>query len=121
MMKRLLIISLSLMTAALLIAVCVLSASAAVYLRGDADGDGEISSVDATVVQRVVSAIYPDTDGSMSKRGEVTGDTLTILDATEIQRYLSCFENTYHIGEICDTDPTSGFELPTEDNQLPII
>ena len=124
-MKRLILGTLSLITAAFLLLVCIISASAVSYLKGDADGDGEVSAVDATVIQRVLADIYTDADGSIAKRGEVTGDTLTLLDATEIQRYLADFENIYHIGEVCDTEPTvsptTGLDFPTEDNQLPII
>lgn len=99
---------------ALLSAVC-LSAGAQSNLRGDADGDGEITSVDVTVVQRVVAGILTDPDGSISKRGAVTGDSLTLLDATEIQRYLAGLKNN-RVGE-----PASDIIIPTEDNQLPII
>ncbi|MBQ3330199.1 MAG: hypothetical protein IJG87_03375 [Ruminococcus sp.] len=100
---------------ALLSAVC-LSAGARTYLRGDADGDGEISSLDVTVVQRVVAGIITDSDGSITERGAVTGgDSLTLPDATQIQRYLAGLTNC-NVGE-----PASDIVFPTEDNQLPIL
>ena len=97
-------------------AVC-LSAGAQTYLRGDADGDGEITSADATVVQRVVAGILPDPDGSISKRGALIDGTLSLTDATQIQWYLARGSNPYHIGEPVSTD----IVFPTEDNQLPIL
>ena len=124
-MKRLLLCSLSLLTASLMILACGMSASAVSFVKGDADGDGEVSSLDVTSIQRVLSDIYPDEDGCIAQRGAVTGDTLTLMDATEIQRYLAGFENKYHIGDVCESGeteaPTAGFEFPTRDNQLPII
>ena len=57
-------------------------------ILGDADGDGELTTLDATVIQRLMAgmsvgsydAILADADGD---------SVLTIIDATEIQRYLA--------------------------------
>ena len=70
-----------------------------VYLRGDSDGDDEITVLDATRIQRVLAALDPDPDGSAAMRGDCNGDGLDILDATLIQRYLVGFEDEYRIGE----------------------
>ena len=67
-------------------------------LLGDADRDGEVTSADATAVQRAVikmtvpslDKIAADTDGD----GE-----LTVTDATFIQRWLIKAECPYGIGE----------------------
>lgn len=100
---------------ALLSAAC-LPAGALTWLRGDADGDGEVTSLDVTVIQRVIAEIMPDPDGSIAKRGDVTRDSLTAMDASWIQWYLARLDNRYHIGEEASDD---GF--PTEDDQLPIL
>ena len=58
------------------------------YVLGDADGDSEITILDATAIQRYLAGIvdeeYIDLDAAA-----VTGEALTILDATYIQRYLA--------------------------------
>lgn len=67
------------------------------YLRGDADGDGEVTILDATVIQRrLVELLTPSFD---ERAADVDGDGLNIVDATLIQRYLAEFDNIYHIGE----------------------
>ena len=71
----------------------------AAYLRGDADGDEEITILDATHIQRVLAGLQPDDDGSAAMRGDCNGDGLDILDATLIQRYLVGLENPCGIGE----------------------
>ena len=107
---------------ALLSAVC-LSAGAQTYLRGDADGDGSITSLDTAVVQRVVSGIDFDEDGCIAQRAAVADDPLSIQDATRIQMFLAHFDDRYRIGDRVDTaeTPTEAIMLPTEDNQLPIL
>lgn len=84
------------------------------YVKGDADGDGQISSIDVTTIYRVVTETIPDEDGMIARRGDVTGGGLTILDVTAIQRYLASFDDSYHIGKTVFYDPT-------DDNQLPIM
>ena len=69
------------------------------YLRGDADGDGRITVMDVTLVQRVTAEFEPDEDGSIAKRGDVNGGGLSIDDATCIQRYLAEYESSADIGE----------------------
>ena len=70
------------------------------YILGDADGDGEVSIIEVTYVQRYYahfniplsneSLMHADVDGS----GEVE-----IIDATYIQRYLAEMNVKYPIGE----------------------
>lgn len=68
-------------------------------ILGDTDGDGEVTSVDATFVQRVL-AFMPTPDiidedaGDVDRNGE-----LEIIDATMIQRYIAEFSIPYPIGE----------------------
>lgn len=95
-----------------------LSAGAQTWLRGDADGDGEISSLDVTAVQRVAAGLSRDVGGGVALRCDMTGDGLSLPDATAIQRYLAGLSDRYHVGELCSGDDV--FE-PTEDNQLPIL
>ena len=69
------------------------------FLRGDADGDGELTVVDASLIQRVDAEIIKDTDGMIALRSMVTGDELTILDATAVQRYMAEMPDTFGINE----------------------
>ena len=66
-------------------------------LLGDANGDGLVDILDATVIQRhlanyVIKSFYPE-------NANVTGDSLSIIDATLIQRYLASYSVSYPIGE----------------------
>lgn len=69
------------------------------YVLGDADGDGEVTIMDATVVQKVLVFLIDDTDGSIAHRADIDGNGLEITDATRIQRYLAGLPNPYGIGE----------------------
>lgn len=90
-----------------LIFLSAVHASAAERLRGDTDGDGQVTILDATAIQRLLASIITDDDVTISKYGDVDGDGLTIMDATAIQRYLAGFDNEHHIGE-----PFDGTEKP---------
>ena len=69
------------------------------FIRGDADGDSEVTILDATHIQRFLAGIIEDPDGMIALRGDSDGDDeLTIIDATMIQRYLVGFETDY-VGE----------------------
>ena len=69
------------------------------YLIGDADGDSEITVLDATTIQRVLAEIITDEDGGVALRGDSNGDGLDITDATAIQRYLADYPVSVPIGE----------------------
>lgn len=77
------------------------------YLLGDADGDRDVTSMDVTLIQRVLSNQKKDDDGSIALRGDVDGDgELTAIDITLIQRYLANMYPAYPIGEQVGSDPT---------------
>ncbi len=69
------------------------------YLVGDTDGSYSISVIDATLIQRLLARIIPDEDG-MSMRGNVfEKGRLSVLSATQLQRYLAKLEFNSPIGE----------------------
>ena len=70
------------------------------YLRGDADGDGDISVLDATKIQKVLASVEADVTGLVNRCGDVNGDGLDILDATAIQKYLAGIAVPYPINEL---------------------
>ncbi|MBQ9516061.1 MAG: leucine-rich repeat protein [Ruminococcus sp.] len=61
------------------------------FILGDADGNGVVTILDATVIQRVLVLIMDDPDGMIELRAAVDGDELNITHATKIQRYLADF------------------------------
>lgn len=67
-------------------------------IRGDVDGDGFVTIIDVTMIQRklVQLPVYNFNE----KAADIDGDGLDITDATRIQRYLAEFDDPYHIGEV---------------------
>ncbi len=58
-----------------------------VMLYGDADCDGDVTILDATVIQRVL--VNMSWESFSEKAADVSGDGLDITDATLIQRFLA--------------------------------
>ena len=72
---------------------------APVLIRGDADGNGAVESIDVAVIQRRLAYIDVPVDDVTLMRGNVNGDEqLDIIDVTAIQRYLANQSNPYDIG-----------------------
>ena len=68
------------------------------YLLGDADGDGEVSSIDVTLIQRKM-ADMDISGGFCRKAADVDrNDEIEIIDGTYIQRHLAMMETPYLIG-----------------------
>ena len=69
-------------------------------ILGDANGDGEVDSVDATIVQRAATKIQVPYSEEQLMCADIDGDgSLTIVDATFIQRYDSKIAVPYPVGE----------------------
>lgn len=99
----------------LVLTVSLSAAAVSSYKRGDADGDNEITIMDATVIQRVLVQI-PVTNFN-EKAADVDNNGLDITDATFIQRHLAEMDIPYRIGEIVTVQ-----EPATEDKyELPIV
>lgn len=70
------------------------------YILGDANGNGEIESVDATFIQRCIAQIETPFTKKELMRGDVDGSgDLELLDVTCIQRYLADLKTDYQIGQ----------------------
>ena len=78
-----------------------LGAEVDIALSGDADGDGDISAMDATVIQRHLAGMkLPSTIEWNEAACDVNGDgEVDIIDVTYIQRYLANIAIPYPIGE----------------------
>lgn len=71
------------------------------YLIGDADGNGKLNTLDATMIQRHIAKVPTGIPEETLMHGDIDGNgSLTILDATYIQRYLAKIPVNYPIGEI---------------------
>lgn len=95
----------------MLSAAVISTAAGSSYIRGDADGDGTVTIIDATVIQRKLALLsVPSFNESAA---DVDGDGLNILDATRIQRFLAAFTDPYHIGDVVVEQPSGDeYELP---------
>ena len=120
-MKKLIVVISALLAASMFMFSAAVSAGSGSYLIGDTDGSGVVSIEDVTLIQKVLAELVADTDGSITKRGNVDGDELSISDATAVQMYIAGFRNDYHIGETAEeqvttqaaTQPTTrSYELP---------
>ena len=67
------------------------------YLLGDCDDNGEVTILDATLIQRELADLNIPYDG-VDVRGDINGRGLDIIDATLIQRELADFDVSYPIG-----------------------
>ena len=65
---------------------------------GDADGDGQITVLDVTYLQRVLAGAK-EKDATVEKLGDVDGDgDLTMIDTTKLQRWLLGLNQDLKIG-----------------------
>ena len=104
---------------------CALSAASALqtepYIIGDADGDGAVTVLDATIIQRVLADLAGDSDGGIALRGNVTSGGLNILDATNIPRFLACLPTECLIGETVVPETQPPTQKPTTSYELPFV
>lgn len=96
------------------------------FVRGDADGDGQVTIYDVTLIQSVLADLKRDYGGIIKRNCDVDGNGLGITDVTNIQRYLAEYANTFHINESetvpATTAPQTTIPQPTRDEyELPII
>ena len=69
------------------------------YILGDADGDGDVASIDATYLLRFNAEIKTGISEDLLHNGDADGNgELEIIDATYIQRWLAEFNIPYLIG-----------------------
>ena len=68
------------------------------FIRGDADGDGEVTILDATRIQRKLAGF--SVDPFRREAADINSNGLDITDATGVQRFLAGFSNVYNIGTV---------------------
>lgn len=73
--------------------------AAPVLILGDADGNGAVESIDATIIQRAINYMeVPVSDYTLSHGDVDRNSLLELTDVTYIQRYLAGFNVPYSIG-----------------------
>lgn len=100
---------------AVMMCMAIVSASAASYILGDADNDGEVTIIDATTIQRVLAFITEDPDGGIALRGDIDRNgELESIDAVYIMRYNIFMDIEYPIGEVIEEPTEPETEAPTQ-------
>lgn len=70
-----------------------------VYMLGDADADGAVTSIDAAVIRRHIAKIYTPTFLEIAADADGDGE-ITVIDATMIQRWLASLPSNNRIGKL---------------------
>lgn len=87
-------------------------ATSAEIIPGDADGDGEVTILDVTYIQRMLAEFPVDIEIS-EQAADVDGNgEIDIADVTFIQRWLEDMETPYPIGPQPTEAPT---QRPTDE------
>ena len=94
-----------LLTAAMLLGVFATMLGAQALMFGDVDGDGDITVLDATAIQRRLASLSTEAFNEAAADTDGDGD-VTILDATLIQRYLAGLINEFPATEKPTEAPT---------------
>lgn len=92
----------------------VISASSATVICGDADGDGTITIMDATCIQRVLAEL-PVSSFSLQGADINASGGIDITEATMIQRWLADMETTYPIGDQIEVPAEPPTQMPTDE------
>lgn len=66
---------------------------------GDSDGDGSVTVLDATAIQKDLAKLYTIDEERIEPSDVDYDSSITILDATAIQKYLASLGNPYQIDE----------------------
>ncbi len=100
------------------------NASADSYITGDADGDGVVSVLDVTCVQRMLARLE-SADADKVLRSDTDGNGLDIADATAIQRYLAEYDDSPVGQTVITPDPTKPTDPTvaetTDPDELPFV
>lgn len=75
------------------------------YVLGDANGDGEITLMDATVIQRYLSCLPVSAPDIVARNGDITGEGIKVSAATWIQRHVAETVIPYEVGKVVTIYP----------------
>ncbi len=83
-------------------------------IYGDADGNGAVNILDATITQKHLANLLSSGDIYTDLADCDTKKNLTIMDATTIQLYVAHSENSGKVGDKVEYTPVAPTEPPTE-------
>ena len=90
-------------------------------IRGDSDGDGVVTIMDVTLIQRHLVHIYPSVEETNMKAAIVSGeDALSIVDATLIQRFLAGIIERFPVEEMIKPTEGESTEMKMLINNTPV-
>ena len=69
------------------------------YILGDADGDGDVTALDVTLLQRFLAQIASESDVDVTAADVDLDGEVGMLDVTLIQRYLSDIATEFNVGD----------------------
>lgn len=75
------------------------------YVLGDANGDGEITLMDATVIQRYLSYLPVSAPDIVARNGDITGEGIEVSAAAWIQRHVDKMVIPYEVGKVVTIYP----------------
>lgn len=88
---------------------------------GDADGDGAVTILDVTRIQRHLIQVYPPIEEANMKSAIVSGeDALSIVDATLIQRFLAGIIERFPVEETARPTEGESTEMKMLINNTPV-
>ena len=99
--------------AVVLMLACAVIVTAGSSILGDADNDGQVTPIDASIIQRDLAGL--PINGEISQSGaDVDGNgKIEITDATLIQRWIAGIDTPYQIGPQSTEAPT---QQPTDED-----
>ena len=95
------------------------TSSSDALIRGDADGDYDVTIFDATKIQRYLAELDSIAKKFMTAADADNDKDITIFDATVIQRFLADFPNTYGVGKPIGDTPVTPTEAPQPTTPAP--
>lgn len=82
-------------------------------ILGDIDLDGKVNDSDSTLIQRYI-ANFTKLNKNQKKCANINQKEISIMDATEIQKYLAKNTNNVYVGKELGYEPPKPTEPPTE-------
>lgn len=91
------------------------TASAAGDILGDADGDGRVTIIDATTIQRTLAGLNVTRGFSKNSADVNRSGNIEITDATLIQRWLVNMASSFPIGTQVEEPTEPPIQRPTDE------
>ena len=90
-------------------------------IYGDSDGNGEVSVMDATTVQRYLADVITDESICLDFADCDENEDVNVLDATLIQRYVASLNGSANVGKVIEYTPNVEPSDPTVEPTTPTV